>query len=448
MSIIIVMMVFGEYTTRAKESQISLIENVMEKMAENQKEQFEYYVEEKIHTLKVLVTYPDIYKMDETAQKNFVYGRSGKWGFNHPFIVDMNGMGYYIEEDIHRNQSSEDFFYNIKKNDVYITEPFYTGYGVAIITVCVSIYDEQGEKVGVLCGAVDLNNVQQIINKNEMILEGNSYILSNTGQYVTSQNASDIYNKSSIFSVPDSELSVVEEAFKEQADKSGIITLKGIEYQTYIAYLPDYRWAIVQNIPIAKITERYSNINWMQYILAFFIVLLICCIIRIIYCWKKSDKKIYTDTLTGCNSRAACFDLLDYLEENRKQQITIIYMDLNRFKWVNDTYGHEKGDELLKDFADVLGQTLGKQGFVGRMGGDEFIAVLLDISEQEILELWQQVEEKLRQQSEKLGLAHQIASSYGYASRAVGEMKSLNSVLQMADKKMYENKAVSKNRNN
>ena len=237
---------------------------------------------------------------------------------------------------------------------------------------------------------------------------------------------------------------MIEEAFVEESDKEGTIVLEGVEYLTHITYLQDYNWAIVENIPVSKITERYEMLDWVQYMLIFIIAALICCIVRIIFRWERSNKKIYTDTLTKCNSRAACLNLLDYLEENRKQQITLIYMDLNRFKWVNDTYGHEKGDELLKVFADVLMETLGKEGFVGRMGGDEFIAVLLDISENHLMELWQQVEAVLSIKSESLGLPCKITSSFGYAVREKGALTPMSSVLQMADERMYENKTAQK----
>ncbi len=444
LSILIVMLVFSVFTSNAKQSQINLVKDVMEKLSENQKEQFEDFIDEKINTLKTLVSYPEIYEMNESEQKKFIKGRSSKWGFSQLFVMDMEGNGYYVEEGVHRKQAGEAFFYNIKNNKIYVTEPFYTGEGVAIVTMCVSIYDEAGEKVGILCGTVDLNNVQEIIGKNEMILEGKSYILSDSGRYVTSQNASDVYNKIPIYNTPNSELSLIEEAFNTQSDKSGTIILNGIEYQTHITYLDDYKWAIVQNIPVSKITERYAYLNVIQYVLLFFIVILICCIMRIIFSWKKSDKKIYTDVLTGCNSRAACLDLLDYLEDYKKQQITIIYMDLNNFKWVNDTYGHDKGDELLKRFSNVLTKTLGKEGFVGRMGGDEFIAVMLDVTEEDFSQLWCQVETALAEESKKLDFPYQITSSYGYASREKGESESLNMVLQLADKSMYENKTAQK----
>ena len=447
LSLLIVMLVFSIFTSNAKQSQIDLVKDIMEKLSENQKEQFEDYIEEKINTLKTLVSYPEIYQMDELSQKSFIKGRSGKWGFSQLFIMDMEGNGYYIEEDVHRKQAGEAFFYHIKNNKIYVTEPFYTGEGTAIVTVCVSIYNEEGDKVGILCGTVDLNNVQEIIGKNEMVLEGSSYILSDSGRYVTSQNLSDVYNKIPIYNTPNSELSLIEAAFADQTDKSGTIILNGIEYQTHITYLHDYKWAIVQNIPISKVTERYAYLNWIQHILTIFILILICCIVRIIVNWKKSDKKIYTDTLTGCNSRAACLDLLDYLENYKKQQITIIYMDLNNFKWVNDTYGHDKGDELLKIFSNVLTKTLGKEGFVGRMGGDEFITVLLDVTEEEFAQLWSQVEQSLAEESKSLDFKYQITSSYGYASREKDGMESLDALLKVADKNMYENKTAQKEQN-
>lgn len=444
--ILLVMFVFNVYTSNAEQSQVNLVKDVMEKNSVNKKSQFELFVDEKIQTLQVLVTYPDIYEMDDDAQRQFILGRSERFGFNHLFIMNMQGTGYYIDEGVHRNQSSEPFFYSVRNNDIYIAEPFYTGEGRALMTACVSIYDEKGKKVGALCGAIDLDNVQQLIDDNEMILEGNTYILDKDGKYVTSREASDVYNKIPIYETPNSELSLIEEAFESQEDKKGTMVLNGVEYQAYITYLHDYNWVIVQNIASEKITERYAFLNWMQYILAFVIVMLVCCFVRIIYCWGKSNKKIYTDTLTKCNSRAACLDMLDYLEDNKKQDIMVVYMDLNRFKWVNDTYGHEKGDELLKIFAEVLMQTLGKECFVGRMGGDEFVAVLLDTTEARFLELWHQVEESLSLHSDCLGFPYQMSSSYGYATRTKGTVISLHAVMQSADRKMYEHKALQKSR--
>lgn len=443
----IIMWVLGTlymYTDSAKKNEVELVYEVMEQTAENQKNQFEKFIDDKVQLLQALVTYPEIYEMDTARQKEFIKDRARDLGFNHMFVVDKNGWGYYFEEDVIRDQRNDVFFQDIMGSDVFITQPFYTGTEVVVVTACVSIYDENGDKAGVLCGAINLESVQQMISKNEMILEGLSYILDEEGKYVTSQNHQDVYYMTSIYDNENAELSLIKESFQDKVDKTGTIVLNGITYQSHVTYLEDYKWVILQIIPEGKITERFVFLNRIQYALSFAVVALIGCLVRIIYLWRQSDKKIYTDPLTGCNSRAACIDLMDSLEHKKKEQIMIVYMDLNRFKWVNDTYGHEKGDYLLKLFADILQKTLGINGFVGRMGGDEFIAILLDTTEEELKKMWEQVESLLVSYSKKLDFPYQMSSSYGYAVRKRGEDILLNDLLQMADKAMYEYKIKQK----
>ena len=222
------------------------------------------------------------------------------------------------------------------------------------------------------------------------------------------------------------------------------MVIDGVDYQTHITYLKNYHWVIVQIIPFHEITALYSFMTIRQFALCVCIIILILCIIRIIYCWNKSNTKIYVDTLTKCNSRAACLDLIESLEKKQNHAITIIYMDLNRFKFVNDTYGHDKGDELLCIFSETLEKTFGKIGFVGRMGGDEFISILVDTSEMEIKEVWKQLEDLLNEKSQTLDFPYQISSSYGYVTREKGEDTELEEIMRCADEKMYEYKVLSK----
>ena len=442
--IMLVMSMLYIYTDNAKKSQVDLIYEVMEQTAENQKEQFETFIAEKIHILQALVSYPDIYGMDIERQDEIIKGRASEIGFNHMFVIDTNGLGYYFEDGVIRDQSKDRFFHDVMNNDIFITQPFYTGTEVVIMTACVSIYDDNGNKVGVLCGAINLESVQQLILENEMILEGTSYILNEEGRFVTSKNHQDVYYMKSIYNSENSDLSLVKEAFAEKEDKEGRVILDGITYRSQIAYLENYNWVILQIIPEENITERFMLLNMVQYALSFMIFVMIMCMVRIIFLWRRSDKKIYTDPLTGCHSRAACVDMLDSLEHRIREQITIVYMDLNKFKWVNDTFGHDKGDKLLILFAEVLERTLGECGFVGRMGGDEFIAILADTTEAELLDLWKKIEELLILYSKELDIPYQMSSSYGYAVRQKGEQMPLSDLLKEADKKMYDYKVEQK----
>ena len=89
-------------TTRYKQRQILLVQESMEILADNQRVQFEQYVNNKVSLLQGLVTFPEIYEMNTVKQKEFIKSRSKALGFHQLFIMKKDGMAHYIEEDICR----------------------------------------------------------------------------------------------------------------------------------------------------------------------------------------------------------------------------------------------------------------------------------------------------------------------------------------------------------
>ena len=98
---------------------------------------------------------------------------------------------------------------------------------------------------------------------------------------------------------------------------------------------------------------------------------------------KKSEQDlIYManfDALTGLNNRKAFLELLDAeikYAQRYQSGLSLIFFDLNKFKLVNDTYGHQVGDKLLKSVADRLKKVIRETDIVARIGGDEFTLIL------------------------------------------------------------------------
>jgi diguanylate cyclase (GGDEF)-like protein len=91
---------------------------------------------------------------------------------------------------------------------------------------------------------------------------------------------------------------------------------------------------------------------------------------------KKSAHAAVHDSLTGLPNRAALIAMLDGLSHQKDQEGSVIFIDLDGFKEVNDFYGHEIGDRLLKGFGAGLATLVGDQGLVARVGGDEFVVLL------------------------------------------------------------------------
>ncbi len=87
----------------------------------------------------------------------------------------------------------------------------------------------------------------------------------------------------------------------------------------------------------------------------------------------------YTDSLTGLSNRIALLEYLNRLSARENAGYGLLFLDLDRFKLVNDSLGHAIGDKLLVEVAHRLRQCLqGRRGFISRLGGDEFVMVLED----------------------------------------------------------------------
>ncbi len=143
-------------------------------------------------------------------------------------------------------------------------------------------------------------------------------------------------------------------------------------------------------------------------------ILLVFAFAHILKSWRRSDTFLYTDPLCPCGSRTAMQELLRRLEARRDIDITILYADLNHFKYVNDTFGHEAGDRLLITFSHILSRVFdGQHAMTARVGGDEFVVIFQDVTQREIADAWEQVELDLLEESRRLPFHYWMVSAHG-----------------------------------
>ncbi len=151
-----------------------------------------------------------------------------------------------------------------------------------------------------------------------------------------------------------------------------------------------------------------------------------------------------TDHLTGLTNRRGAEEAIarEVARATRENSsVGFAMFDLDHFKQVNDTYGHEAGDAALRAVAKVLIATLRASDVAGRWGGEELIAILPRTS----LEGTKQIAERVRAGVEKLeGLASKLTISAGTAEWTRGQ--DVPVVLARADRKLYDAKAAGRNR--
>ncbi|GIV07255.1 MAG: hypothetical protein KatS3mg017_0457 [Fimbriimonadales bacterium] len=160
---------------------------------------------------------------------------------------------------------------------------------------------------------------------------------------------------------------------------------------------------------------------------------------------QKLQSLAVTDGLTGLHNHRA---FQDYLEEQfqaalrNQQPLSLILMDVDFFKQYNDTYGHQAGDEVLRQVAEILKASVREGDFVARYGGEEFAIVLPRAELEDAL----QVAERLRSAVESAPWTlRPITGSFGVAN-VRRDMESRQEIIEAADQALYTAKRNGRNR--
>lgn len=166
---------------------------------------------------------------------------------------------------------------------------------------------------------------------------------------------------------------------------------------------------------------------------------------------SEAERQSMTDVLTGLYNRRSMESLMERevaLAERHGTSLSVVMIDMDKFKEVNDAYGHAAGDFMLKAFADCVRITLRKTDLAFRYGGDEFCIAL----PQTPIEQAQAVVQKLRQAYMSVDFSdaiarmdHQPTLSIGVAQRTKPSVMTLAALLAAADAALYEAKADNRN---
>lgn len=149
------------------------------------------------------------------------------------------------------------------------------------------------------------------------------------------------------------------------------------------------------------------------------------------------------DDLTGLYNRRGFADLGEqYLKLARRaaRGVALVYLDLDRFKTINDTLGHHIGDRALLKVADLLKASFRRSDIIARMGGDEFAVLAVEATGDAPQLLVDRLSERIDEFNEARREPYQLAVSIGMARHEGEERIRLDDLLSQADAAMYEHK--------
>ena len=155
---------------------------------------------------------------------------------------------------------------------------------------------------------------------------------------------------------------------------------------------------------------------------------------------KKTFEKATKDSLTHFYNREYMNDYLKKLYHKAKRenfQFLLVFLDLDNFKNVNDTSGHEKGDEVLKQVSEIIKNSFREYDTFVRYGGDEFIIIIelkKNYSSKEITNLLNKLKERIENRFKE----YNLSISFGMALNT--EAETIDKLIELADMRMYEMK--------
>ncbi|MUM77092.1 diguanylate cyclase [Pseudodesulfovibrio sp. F-1] len=205
-------------------------------------------------------------------------------------------------------------------------------------------------------------------------------------------------------------------------------------------YLPEFEWHLIveQDEGAALASARNNLIRTLSVGLGASLLIISLCVVTVNHFQARLERMAKTDPLTGAANRRALtkrFDLARYRAARHTMPFSVIVIDLDEFKAINDTLGHIEGDRVLKAVASAIARTLRPTDLLVRWGGDEFL-ILMDGAAEEA----EVVAERVRAAMPAAPSGKPISFSCGIAQFRDGD--DLNSLTQRADEAMYKAKTT------
>lgn len=160
---------------------------------------------------------------------------------------------------------------------------------------------------------------------------------------------------------------------------------------------------------------------------------------------QQAQEQALRDELTGLHNRRGLLHVMDALMKlgvRSQRPLSLVYIDLDDMKAINDTHGHQVGDRALIDVARLLRRNLRESDFIARIGGDEFCVVLAagtDVQDRIAVE---RIEEAIRSHNLSGGRPYRLSLSIGRSRFDPAKPCTVEELLSAADAAMYRHKAA------
>ncbi len=372
-------------------------ETIMEKNIEKQSDHFQVVLNIQYQYLdgvaELMGEEEELLSQDNLELLQAIYNTKN---FDRVSIVDSEGLSHY-DNGTEKDVSDRRYFQEAMQGEHTFSEPLVSKTdGKVRVVLGVPIYRD-GTVVGVLGGSYDVLALSEMLSEDFYDGAGYFMLISKTGKVICEdiqQVASDEEDFWSIFQdtafQTEANLTKVQTDFANQAN--GRIDYMEDGEKQCLVYTPlgINNWMICYSIPWSKAKEQYRFIDWYELFFVIYILIGVGLLtLSIFLSNKKKQRRILryarTDQLTGVRNKSETERKIDdWLKQGECQGVQAFMMlDLDNFKQINDTYGHLVGDRVLQSVGQLLQQLFRGDDILGRIGGDEFVILMKNLSSHE-----------------------------------------------------------------
>ncbi len=332
----------------------------------------------------------------------FLVSMAENTDFERTALIEADGTAHY-DNGAEKNVAKRRYFQEAMQGKETLSDPLESSIDQEMrVILGVPVY-HNGNIIAVLGGSYNVTALSRMLFNDVFDDSGYSLIINQNGEIIAydgdpayhnityGDNFFKFHERQNLLS--DDTLKKIRQDFKNEKD--GTVRLQAVSTSDAAQYLSYTRlgingWMICYIIPVADAQDSYAFIKSDESILlGIFLILVLLLVLYIIRTNRKQNEELIRtaelDGLTGAyNKRATEAYINKILTQMPDEKGTFVILDVDKFKDVNDRYGHAAGDTVLHELAKTFFRHFRKDDIIGRIGGDEFVIYMRNIESKEI----------------------------------------------------------------
>lgn len=393
-------------------------------------------------------------EQDVPALVRYLSNIKNKYGTITSFLVsDITRIYYYaggVLKKVQEGEKRDEWFFRVKgmSEDHEISmDPDMSNRDVPTIFVNYKLFDYDGDLLGITGVGLTLDTITELINRIEERFDRSIYFLDSQG-VITAVGKRTHWTEGSIFNLEGVEQIASQILTRNIEPITLEYNMRGHRVILNSRYIPELSWYLIVEQDETVVATPLRNVFILNLCISGLVTLLvlILALFFIVRFQRKLEKNATTDLLTGVMNRQALEHFFtDDFNCDENHPLSILLLDIDAFKNINDSYGHLCGDDVIQVIARYIRENIHHNDIVCRWGGDEFLIILRDTPAKEALE----VSETLRLQIADYTFNHedyafQVTVSIGIAECVGGD--TLTAFFARADQALYRAKTEGRNR--